>query len=196
MFTGIIQSLGRVTTIQSDGDGGFSLLIQNGTIAANSQIGESIAVNGVCLTITKIPHENLLFQIGPETVLKSNLGDLHAGDFVNLEQALKIGDRLGGHFVQGHVDGIGHIESRTQQGSWEMISIRCPEFLTKYMVEKGSIAVDGISLTLVRVNNTNFEIMLIPHTLDNTTLGQKKIGDRVNLETDMLAKHVAKLLGK
>jgi riboflavin synthase len=136
------------------------------------------------------------FDIGPETLLKTNLGKLEVGNRVNLERSLRVGDRLGGHFVQGHIDGVGTIGSRHRQGEWEDVWFRCPPELTRFMVPKGSIAVDGVSLTLVNVEANRFSIMLIPHTQAMTTLGFKQPGDMVNLETDILAKHVAKLLGK
>ena len=128
---------------------------------------------------------------GPETLLKTNLGELAAGDRVNLERSLRVGDRLGGHFVQGHVDAVGSIDRRDRNGDWEDVWFRCPAELTRLMVPKGSIAVDGISLTLVNVESERFSVMLIPHTQAVTTLGFKKPGDAVNLEADMLAKHVA-----
>ncbi len=196
MFTGLIEFLGTIQSRSDDGHGGLLLTISEHTLAPQISGGESIAVNGVCLTIVNRDALSFKFQVGPETLLKTNLGALKAGDRVNLERSLRVGDRLGGHFVQGHVDGVGTIAEREQQGEWEMVCFRCPKELTKLMVPKGSIAVDGISLTLVEVGDDFFTVMLIPHTLANTTLGFKKAGDTVNLEADMLARHVAKLLGR
>jgi riboflavin synthase len=195
MFTGLIESLGTIRTTVDDGHGGKQLTVVDRLIAHQLTVGESVAVNGSCLTVVERDADSFRFQVGPETLHKTNLGQLRTGDRVNLERSLRVGDRLGGHFVQGHVDAIGAIAERIQQGEWEMIRFRCPAELTKLMVPKGSIAVDGISLTIVEVGDNFFTVMLIPHTLANTTLGLKKPGDTVNLETDMLAKHVAKLLG-
>jgi riboflavin synthase len=192
MFTGLVEDLGSVRRV-ADHPGGKDLFI-TATISPQAIVGESIAVNGVCLTVASINGDQWHFQVGPETLLKSNLGALKAGDRVNLERSLRVGDRLGGHFVQGHVDGVGTIAERQQQGEWEIVRFTCPSELTRLMVPKGSIAVDGISLTLVEVGGDFFTVMLIPHTLANTTLGFKKVGDVVNLEADMLAKHVAKLM--
>lgn len=196
MFTGLVEFLGSVQSRSEDGQGGLILSVAESSLPQLLSIGESVAVNGVCLTVVGRAAESFQFQVGPETLLKSNLGALKTGDRVNLERSLRVGDRLGGHFVQGHVDGVGHIVERTRQGDWEMIRFSCPSDMTRLMVPKGSIAVDGVSLTLVDVGDDFFTVMLIPHTLANTTLGFKKAGDAVNLEADMLAKHVAKLLGR
>jgi riboflavin synthase len=195
MFTGLIETLSIIENVESDGDG-LLLTIVAPLLAQSVAIGESIAVNGVCLTVVASEAQSIRFQVGPETLLKTNLGTLKTGERVNLERSLRVGDRLGGHFVQGHVDGIGSIVERITQGEWEMVRFQCPKEMTRLMVPKGSIAVDGISLTLVHVDDDFFTVMLIPHTLANTTLGFKRAGDVVNLEADMLAKHVAKLLGR
>lgn len=194
MFTGLIECLGTIRRVAVH-PGGKDIVVEV-SLSPRPAVGESIAVNGACLTVASIDEDLLHFQVGSETLLKTNLDPLQAGDRVNLERSLRVGDRLGGHFVQGHVDGVGHIVERLRQGEWEMIRFSCPADLTRLMVPKGSIAVDGISLTLVEVGNDFFTVMLIPHTLANTTLGFKKAGDAVNLEADMLAKHVAKLLGR
>jgi riboflavin synthase len=194
MFTGLVESLGSVVSLADDGHGGKLVTLAERTLAPQLTIGESIAVNGACLTVVQKDSEYFSFQVGPETLLKTNLGELQAGDRVNLERSLRVGDQLGGHFVQGHVDAVGRIAERIIQGEWEIIYFRCPAALTRLMVPKGSIAVDGISLTLVDVATDSFSVMLIPHTLANTTLGFKKVGDAINLEADMLAKHVQKLL--
>jgi len=194
MFTGLVESLGVVQSVESDQHGGSVLCIREPSIAPQLVIGESVAVNGACLTVIEHDAESFRFQCGPETLLRTNLGELRVGDRVNLERSLRVGDRLGGHFVQGHVDGFGTIAERQRQGEWEMIAFECAESLTFQMVSKGSIAVDGISLTLVDVERPRFTVMLIPHTLAVTTLGLKNVGSKVNLETDMLAKHLQKML--
>ena len=157
-------------------------------------IGDSVAVNGACLTVVERRADTIAFQAGPETLLRTNLGDLKAGERVNLERALRVGDKLGGHFVQGHVDGLGRIAERLRQGDWELVWFACPADLTRQMVPKGSVAVDGISLTIVDVTADRFSVALIPHTLAQTTLGFKQSGASVNLETDLLAKYVWKCL--
>jgi riboflavin synthase len=157
-------------------------------------IGESVAVNGACLSVIERDAHSFRFRAGPETLLRTNLGELVAGDRVNLERALRLSDRLGGHLVQGHIDGVGHIAERQRQGEWETVWFACPAELAAQMVSKGSIAVDGVSLTLVDVGADRFSIMLIPHTLANTTLGFKQPGAIVNLETDLIGKYVWKSL--
>ncbi|VTS04588.1 riboflavin synthase subunit alpha : Riboflavin synthase, alpha subunit OS=Singulisphaera acidiphila (strain ATCC BAA-1392 / DSM 18658 / VKM B-2454 / MOB10) GN=Sinac_0019 PE=4 SV=1: Lum_binding: Lum_binding [Tuwongella immobilis] len=194
MFTGLIECMGTVQTIAPDGFGGAEMTIQESTLAPQLQLGESVAVNGVCLTVVGMDASTFRFQLGPETLLKSNLGTLQPGHRVNLERSLRMGDRIGGHFVQGHVDAMGTILENVQQGEWRMFRFDCSAALTPLMVPKGSIAVDGISLTLVDVAPSSFTVMLIPHTLSMTTLGLKSVGETVNLETDMLARHVAKLV--
>ena len=194
MFTGLIESLGTIDSVADDGHGGKLLAVVERNLAPQLAFGESVAVNGACLTVVAQDAASFRFQVGPETLLKTNLGLLSIGDRVNLERSLCVGDRLGGHFVQGHVDAVGAIMERMNQGEWEMLRFRCPTEMTCLLVPKGSIAVDGISLTLVDVGADSFTVMLIPHTLANTTLGGKKVGDVVNLEADMLAKHVRKLL--
>ena len=164
------------------------------SIAGQLALGESIALNGCCLTVVECDAATCRFEIGPETLLRTNLGALRVGDRVNLERSLRMGDRLGGHLVQGHVDGVGHIARKERDRDWVMMAFTCPPELTVQMIPKGSIAVDGISLTLVDVKRDGFSVMLIPHTLANTTLGFKQSGDAVNLETDLLAKYVKKYL--
>ena len=193
MFTGLVEALGTVRASHPDGPGRL-LEIAEPRIAVELSLGESVAVNGVCLTVVELAAETFRFQAGPETLSLTNLGALQVGDKVNLERSLKVGDRLGGHIVQGHVDGLGRIEKRVREGDWEMISFSCPAELTAQMVRKGSIAVDGISLTLIEVTKTGFSVALIPHTLAVTTLGFKQPGATVNLETDLFAKYVAKYL--
>lgn len=195
MFTGLVEAMGVVEAVEPDGAGGSNLRIAwpaAGELAA----GESVAVNGACLTAVRAGEGSFDVQAGPETLAKTNLGRLTAGDAVNLERSLRAGDRLGGHFVLGHVDAYGTVKSRDKQGDWEMIWFACPPALTRQMVAKGSVAVDGVSLTLVEVTADAFLVMLIPHTLGHTTIGRRAVGDSVNLETDILAKHVEKMLGK
>ena len=194
MFTGLVQALGRVVGSTSDGSGGRTLAVASPSLVAKLVLGESVAVNGCCLTVTSRNSESFEFQVGPETLAKTNLGQLAVGDAVNLEQALRVGDRLGGHFVTGHIDGLGTIVKKEQQGEWLMIEFACPENFDELMVNKGSIAIDGISLTVVMSEPGRFSVMLIPHTRDHTALGPKGVGSTVNLELDLLAKHVQKLM--
>jgi riboflavin synthase len=194
MFTGLVESLGTVTRVADPGAG--RRLTVRDPMGPQLGLGESVAVNGVCLTVVEIRGDDFTFEVGPETLVRTNLGTLQAGDCVNLERSLRVGDRLGGHFVQGHVDAVGTIDARLRDGDWEDVWFRCPADLTRLMVPKGSIAVDGVSLTVVNVEADRFSVMLIPHTQAATTLGFKRAGDPVNLEADMLAKHVAKLLDK
>lgn len=193
MFTGLVEALGTVGDLKRDG-AGCLLEISAPLIGKGLQLGESVAVNGVCLTVVDAVGEAFCFQVGPETLRLTNLGELQPGMKVNLERSLKVGDRLGGHIVQGHVDGIGTIEKRQRQDDWDMVWIACAPELTFQMVRKGSIAVDGISLTLVDVAAASFSVALIPHTLAATTLGFKGAGETVNLETDLFAKYVSKYL--
>jgi riboflavin synthase len=193
MFTGLVETPGTVHRIQPAGHG-RRLSLSAPSLTEGTQIGDSVAVNGACLTVVEIAGDTLAFEAGPETLAKTNLGELKAGDRVNLERSLRLGDRLGGHLVQGHVDGIGHIAERRREGEWEVVWFACPSALAEQMVPKGSVTVDGISLTLVDVSSDRFSVALIPHTLAVTTLGFKGPGDSVNLETDILAKYVWKCL--
>ncbi len=192
MFTGLVETLGTVGQILSTGAG--MELVVSAPYAGKLTIGESVAVNGACLTVVQCDAEKFRFQLGPETIARTNLGQLQPGDRVNLERALRLGDALGGHLVQGHIDAVGQISRRGAEGEWVMMGFHCSPALTAQMVPKGSIAVDGISLTLVDVLPEGFSVMLIPHTLASTTLGFKQPGDPVNLETDLLAKYVARAL--
>jgi riboflavin synthase len=194
MFTGLVECLGTVRRVADDGAGGRHLTIAAPELTAGLALGESVAVNGACLTVVERDAETCRFQAGPETLRRTNLGELSAGDRVNLERAVRVSDRLGGHLVQGHVDGLGHIAERQKQGEWETVWFRCPPELAAQMVSKGSVAVDGVSLTLVDVAADRFSVALIPHTLAQTTLGFKPVGAAVNLETDLLAKYVWKCL--
>ena len=189
MFTGLIETLGTVKSLTPEG-AGRQLVTSTPAFAGQLALGDSVAVNGACLTVAEAHGDWCRFAIGPETLLRTNLGALRVQDRVNLERALRLGDRVGGHLVLGHVDGVGKITRREQDGEWVMMRFTCPPELTTQMIPKGSIAVDGISLTLVDVARDGFTVMLIPHTLANTTLGFKQPGDAVNLETDQLAKYV------
>ncbi len=193
MFTGLVEALGEVRHLHEQGAGRLLTVAAPG-LAAELTVGESVAVNGACLTVVARDRDTFRFQVGPETLLRTNLGDLQPGDAVNLERALRVSDRLGGHLVQGHVDGVGSITRREPQGDYEFTAFGCAAELTRQMVPRGSVAVDGVSLTLVEVGATDFSVMLIPHTLTATTLGRKGPGARVNLETDLLAKYVCKAL--
>jgi riboflavin synthase len=194
MFTGLIEALGTVRERTVTG-AGSRLVIVEPAIAGELRLGESVAVNGVCLTVVAHDAETFAFEAGPETLARTNIGELAIGDRVNLERSLRVGDRLGGHFVQGHVDGVGRIARHIPQGEWLTVWFSCPTELAAQMVSKGSVAVDGISLTLVDVEADGFSVALIPHTLEHTTLGSKGPGAVVNLETDVLAKCVWKFVG-
>ena len=193
MFTGLIQAKGSIITASDDGHGGRMLAVREPGIAPLLALGESVAVNGVCLTVVASTAETFEFQVGPETVRITNFGTIVSGAEVNLERALRVGDPIGGHFVSGHVDGTGTVLVRTTSGEWEVVRFAFPDEFDDLLVLKGSIAIDGVSLTLAHVGPGWFEVMLIPHTLQHTTLGTRRIGDAVNLEFDLLAKHVQKL---
>ena len=195
MFTGLVETLGHIQQITDEG-AGRRLTLRWPELAEPLVLGESIAVNGCCLTVVRAEGPHFDVQAGPETLLRTNLGAARPGDRVNLERALRVGDRLGGHFVQGHVDTTATLRARRPEGEWEFLAFTIDPAWTAYMVPKGSLAVDGVSLTLVTVEPDGFSVMLIPHTLAVTTLGKLAPGNRVNIETDMLARHVAKLMGK
>jgi riboflavin synthase len=197
VFTGLVECLGRLERAVEE-DSGRTLTVAWPGLSGDDplQLGESVAVNGCCLTVIRAAGEQFEIQAGPETLHRTNLGNKQAGDRVNLERALKVGARLGGHFVQGHIDTTAVVLDRRQEGEWEFFAFGIEPDWTALMVSKGSIAVDGVSLTLVDVGSDFFSVMLIPHTLAMTTLGTTRPGDRVNIEVDILAKHVQKLLGK
>ncbi len=193
MFTGLVECLGRVERAEPEGPGRRLTIAWPG-LDTPLILGESVAVNGCCLTVVAVVGERFELQAGPETLLRTNLGTKIAGDVVNLERSLRVGDRLGGHFVQGHVDTTAMLLERRPEGDWEFLAFGIDPDWTPLMVAKGSIAVDGVSLTLVDVGPDRFSVMLIPHTLAATTLGRLRVGDAVNIEADMLAKHVRKLM--
>jgi riboflavin synthase len=193
MFSGIVEMLGTVDQLITDPPG-VRLVVNAGTIAEGAKIGDSIAINGCCLTVVDVQGPLLGFDAGGETLSRTNLGRLGPGSRVNLERSLQVGDRLGGHFVTGHIDGVGNLDERIDDKDWSTFWFQVPERLVKQMASKGSIAVDGVSLTLVDVEPNRFSVALIPHTLNVTTLGPLQNGDPVNLETDVLAKYVEQQL--
>jgi len=193
MFTGLVQTLATVCDVQPMTPG-KRLLIESPEIARKAALGDSIAINGCCLTVVANQQGRLSFEAGPETLALTNLGELAAGSRVNLEASLRVGDRLGGHFVTGHVEAIGTLLAREDDRDWATLWFGFPRALARYMVPKGSVAVDGVSLTLVAVEAERFSVALIPHTLAATTLGQLATGSHVNLETDLLAKYAQKQL--
>jgi riboflavin synthase len=193
MFTGLVEECGVVERIERRGPG-VRLYVRAAVVSADAQLGDSIANNGCCLTVVARDGDVLAFDAGSETLSRTNLGQLTEGGGVNLERSLRVGDRLGGHYVTGHIDATGALDERVDEGEWSKFWFRVPRSLTKQMVSKGSIAVDGVSLTLVDVEPERFSVALIPHTLSVTTLGKLAPGDAVNLETDLLAKYVEKQL--
>ena len=197
MFTGLVEEKGTLVSVSkspvAEGDTS-DLRIRGEICSVNATIGDSICVNGCCLTVVRIDGSEMTFQAGAETLSKTNLGQLNSGDAVNLERSLAVGDRMGGHYVTGHVDTVGTVAKRTDDGQWATFWFQVPPELTRQMANKGSVAVDGISLTLVEVLEDRFSVALIPHTLDVTTLGGRQPGDHVNIETDLLAKYVQQQL--
>jgi riboflavin synthase len=193
MFTGIIEATARIERVEPKG-GGSRLTIATARPLARLTIGESIAVDGACLTVTSLRDRRFTVEVSPETLRRTTLGALAAGDRVNLERSLRVGDRLGGHVVQGHVDGVGTLEAITPDRDWSLYRFRAPAALAPYLVEKGSIAIDGVSLTVFACRGSRFTVALIPHTLAVTTLGACRPGDRVNVEADVLLKHIAAML--
>jgi riboflavin synthase len=191
VFTGLVREVGDVVGF----DGGRLTVAAAGT-AAGAQVGDSVSVDGVCLTVVARDDSALSFDAVPETLGRTSLGALGPGSRVNIEPALRAGEPLGGHYVQGHVDGLGSVRSVEPEGEGKRVGFAAPAELLRYVVEKGSIAVQGTSLTVAAVDRMGFEVALIPHTLEATTLGTLQPGDRVNLETDVLAKYVEKLMGR
>jgi riboflavin synthase len=194
MFTGLIQSLAEVADIVAEPPG-VRIVVREPKTAANAKLGDSIALNGCCLTVVEIAGDRLSFQAGEETLSRTNLGELKPGHVVNVETSLRAGDPIGGHYVTGHVDAVGTVHSRDDDGEWCTMWFKAPATQTRQMASKGSVAIDGVSLTLVNVENDCFSVALIPHTLEVTTLGRRQVGHRVNLETDVLAKYVERQLG-
>ncbi len=198
MFTGIVEELGSIESVEDQGDA-IRLTIRASTVLEDVALGDSISVNGCCLTVAELPAGATLdglwtADVMQETLDKTALLGLRPGDRVNLERAVTVDKRLGGHIVQGHVDGVGSITARTPSTHWEVVEIAMPRELARYLVDKGSITVDGISLTVVEARDDSFTVSLIPETLTRTTLGFRQPGDHVNLEVDVLAKYVERLL--
>ncbi|MEU8195845.1 riboflavin synthase [Microbispora amethystogenes] len=192
MFTGIVEELGEVVALESLGDSA-RLTVRGPVVTGDARHGDSIAVNGVCLTVAGAEGDSFTADVMKETLTRSALGALRPGSRVNLERAVRADQRLGGHIVQGHVDGTGEVLSREPGEHWEVVRISLPAGLARYVVEKGSIAVDGVSLTVAAVTGDSFAVSLIPTTLELTTLGRKQPGEPVNLEVDVIAKYVEKL---
>ena len=194
MFTGLIASLGTVERL-AEGSTSCRLTVRAPQLLSGVKIGDSIAVNGVCLTVVHLRGDTFTADVMPETVRRTTLHLLQPGDRVNLEKALRPTDGLDGHIVQGHVEGVGTIQQIIPEGNARVYRIQAPGELLRYIVEKGSIAVDGISLTVTETDDSGFSVSLIPHTAKMTTLGYRSAGDAVNLETDILARYVEKMLG-
>lgn len=192
MFTGIVEALGEIREVRSEGPG-VRLVLNVASFQDTIGIGDSVSVNGCCLTAVGIDGPELHFDAGEETLSRTNLGKLSPGDRVNLERSLAVGTRMGGHFVTGHIDCVGTLDERSDEGDWSKFWIKVPGTWTRQMAAKGSVTVDGVSLTLVDVERNRFSLALIPHTLDVTTLGKLDIGGPVNIETDVLAKYVERL---
>ena len=193
MFTGIVEEKGTVAALERLGDS-VRLTIRGPVVTSDVAHGDSISVNGCCLTVAELDGDAFTADVMAESLERTSLGDLVEGSEVNLERAVAAGARLGGHIVQGHVDGTGTLIDRTPSENWHVVRFALPADLARYLVEKGSITVDGVSLTVVGVGDDWFSVSLIPTTLDDTTLGAREPGDRVNLEVDVLAKYVERLL--
>lgn len=194
MFTGIIEEVGRVRSLRR-GAKSFTLEVEASKVMEGTQIGDSIATNGVCLTVTSLTGRGFTADVMPETVSRTALGELVAGSPVNLERALQLQTRLGGHIVSGHIDGTGRIANRRQDDTALWLTVECDSKMLRYVIEKGSVTLQGVSLTVARVDERSFAVSLIPHTQAATTLHEAKVGDLVNIENDIIAKYVEKLLG-
>jgi riboflavin synthase len=195
MFTGIVEEMGEVVHLTDAGGDAAVLAVRGPVVTSDAKHGDSIAVNGVCLTVIDNVDGVFTADVMGESLRRSSLGVLRAGSPVNLERAATVGSRLGGHLVQGHVDGVGRIVAREPADEWEVLRFALPPELARYVVEKGSITVDGVSLTVMEVTGDSFSVGLIPTTLKLTVLGSKDVGDPVNLEVDVIAKYVEKMLG-
>ncbi len=198
MFTGIVEELGTVVALEDQGDA-VRITIEAVTVLEGTAHGDSISVNGCCLTVVTLHDEagdggRWTADVMQETLDKTSLGDAVPGDRVNLERAVTLDTRLGGHVVQGHVDGVGTVVRRSPSEHWDVVEVSLPDGMGRYLVDKGSITVDGVSLTVVEAGRESFTVSLIPETLARTTLGKRAVGDRVNLEVDVIAKHVERLL--
>jgi riboflavin synthase len=193
MFTGIVVAAGRVKALAPQGKG-VRIVLSSPTVARKAKVGDSVALNGCCLTAVSVKRPLLSFQAVPETLMRTNLGDLEPGSQVNLELPLGVSDRFGGHMVQGHVDGQGVLAGLERSGLGWTLEVRITKGLTRYVVEKGSIALDGISLTVAGIRGALVTVAVIPHTWEVTNLRHRKAGDRINVEVDMLAKHIEKMV--
>lgn len=193
MFTGIIEGLGTLTAVKPSGQGA-RLSVASEVSLETTGIGDSIAVNGACLTAVTISGNRFEVDVSPETLRQTTLGNARVGDRVNIERALRLGDRLDGHLVSGHIDGLGVIRQRTPLSNAIVITISVPTELTRYMIHKGSVAVDGVSLTINDLGPESFEVSIIPHTAGLTTVGFKQPGNRVNIETDMIGKYIERFM--
>ncbi|MEO6821138.1 MAG: riboflavin synthase [Candidatus Nanopelagicales bacterium] len=194
MFTGIVEELGQVVAIEALADEAARLTIRGPLVTGDAKHGDSIAVDGVCLTIVTLDTGQFTADVMRETLRRSSLASLTPGARVNLERPMTLSARLGGHLVQGHVDAVGELLGRTPSEHWELVTVSLPADIARYVVDKGSVTVDGVSLTVVEAESNWFSVSLIPTTLAMTTLGRKKIGDLVNLEVDVVAKYVERLL--
>lgn len=194
MFTGLIEDLGTVRELRRESSR-VRLTVGTAIPTAELRLGDSVAVNGICLTVVAAGNGGFTADVSPETLERSTLGELTAGSRVNLERALRLSDRLGGHLVSGHIDAIATISERTQDRNAIRFTFRLPAAVNRLVAEKGSLAIDGISLTVNAVTEETFSVAVIPHTLAMTTLQEKKSGDRVNIETDLIARYIARLLG-
>jgi riboflavin synthase len=195
MFTGIVEELGEVVYLADAGSDSAVVAVRGPLVTSDARHGDSISVNGVCLTVLDNVDGVFTADVMGETLRRSSLGVLREGSPVNLERAATVGSRLGGHLVQGHVDGVAKVIAREPAAEWEVVRFSLPADLAKYVVEKGSITVDGVSLTVMAVDDESFSVGLIPTTLKNTVMGSKGVGDPVNLEVDVIAKYVEKMLG-
>jgi riboflavin synthase len=195
MFTGIVEDTAKVSRIEHRGQE-KSLILELPPHLTEVQLGDSININGVCLTVVQKNEQRIELDLSSETLQKTALRELREGDQVNLERALRLTDRLGGHIVTGHVDGIGEIVEKREEGDFLQLRIRVPESVSRYVVQKGSIAIDGISLTVNEYQEGEIRMTLIPYTIEKTTLRQKRVGDRVNIEGDILGKYVEKFLDR
>jgi riboflavin synthase len=195
VFTGLIEDIGNIQRI-APRRSGMELFIGSGLPTAEIKPGDSIAVDGACLTVTSVQGQGFCVDVSPESLQRTTLGKRRAGDRVNLERALRLCDRLGGHLVSGHIDGLAVLSARERSGEFNRLVFSAPEQLLKYIIEKGSVAIDGISLTVNTVTPRDFSVMIIPHTLEKTTLAGKGPGDQVNIENDIIGKYVEKLMEK
>ena len=193
MFTGIVEELGTIAAVEGDGDG-LQLQIEAPALAPLSHVGDSINVSGCCLTVVAVRGSTLAFEVVPESLRRTALGDLAPGAAVNLEDALRAGEPYGGHIVQGHVDGVGELVERREEGIGAWLRFQAPDNVQRYLIEKGSVTVAGVSLTVAELHDDGFAVAIVPHTLQVTTFGTLAVGDFVNLEADMIARYVERLL--